>query len=175
MTNTIKVSKEKFKALYDVACSSWKTKFQDKFKENLFADELEFDRSFVEQMQSACTKEQLPIFTKIFGKFLENDLFSRIETYADVYKALGEKPKKSAYDKIKQIEKLFCGSWKKDFSDGNQRKWYPYFVWNSGGLVFVVSTCDGSYFHGQVAYFPDEKTANFVGRTFIDIYRKLSR
>jgi hypothetical protein len=176
MNNTIEISKEKFKSLYDIACPTWQTKFQDMFKNQLFKEKLEFNRNFVQEMESACTKEQLPVFKEIFGKFLGDDLFSKIKTYIDVCKELGEKPAKSPYDKIKQIEKLFCGNWKKDFSNNNQRKWYPYFVWNnSGGLVFDGSLCDHSFFFGRVAYFPDEKTSNFVGRTFIDIYRELSR
>lgn len=50
----IKIKKTEFQKLYDIACSSWKTKFDDKLKKFLFIDHVEFDESFIQEMRTAC-------------------------------------------------------------------------------------------------------------------------
>lgn len=103
-------------------------------------------------------------------------LFDRIKDYSDVYKELNEEEKQSPFDKIKQIERLFNGSWKKDRNNINQEKWYPYFYIVSGSLVFSVSSCRhhrSSIFSGQVGFYKDEKTSDFIGKTFIKIYEEI--
>lgn len=115
------------------------------------------------------------------------DLFGKIKNYSDVCKELNEKEftldsltslpeylriKTLAFLKIKQIEKLFNGDWKPKF-DGKQYNYYPYFTGIGLGMVFYGSydSCDFSY--GQVTFYKDKETSNFVGKTFIDIYREL--
>ena len=186
---TVKIKKLEFKKLYDVACEGWKTKFDEKFKNFIFDNEIEFESSFLEEMQKACTKEQLPIFLKIFGKFVEQseDLF-KIKSYSEVCKKLKEKEftlkdfsfmnielrkKALAQAKIQQIEKLFNGGWVKNWLDRNQQKWFPYFNVTENGLVFHCSSFHCGYADGQVAFFKDEKTSNFIGKTFPDIYKDI--
>lgn len=107
-------------------------------------------------------------------KLLVKDLFS-ITSYKEVCEILGEMEESCSYKKIKQIERLFNGGWKKDWSDSSQKKWYPYFNLEAGSLVFGRSHCHSYCFDGQVAYFKDEKTSTFVGKTFIDIYEVLAK
>lgn len=102
-----------------------------------------------------------------------DNLFSKINNYYDVCEHLKEGIESCPYKQIKQIEKLFNGSWKKDLTDINQKKWYPYFEIKSSGLVFVSSYGFSYCFFGQVAFFKDEETSNFVGKKFIDIYKRL--
>lgn len=104
-------------------------------------------------------------------------LIERIRYYEDVCRELGEDVKESPYDKIKQIEKLFYKGWVKDWSNVNQYKYYPYFVFSSsiGGLVFGDSGSDLDLCGGQVAYFPTREISDFVGKTFVDIYRELMK
>lgn len=87
----------------------------------------------------------------------------------------GHAKKFFAFFKLKVIEKLFNGDWTADWNDTRQRKWYPYFYRdNSGGWVDGVFACvDGDYFGSGVAYFRDEETAIYVGKTFKDIYLEL--
>ncbi len=116
------------------------------------------------------------------------DLFSKIKNYSDVCKELKEDEIKESdfkflhkndrkkainFAKVKQIERLFNGDWEVKF-DSNQQNWFPYFTsGGSSGLVFLSSGCydDCSYF--EVGFFKDKKTSDFVGKTFIDIYREL--
>lgn len=183
----ITIKKSTFKELYDLACEGWKKKFDEKFKSNVFSEDLSFEENFIIEMQNACNAEQLPVFLKIFKKFLPEDLFSKIKSYTDVCKALGikeltEKDFKSfgedarkllAFHKIKNIERALNGDWKADLKDPNQSKYCPYFRVDSGGLVFYVSGHTDSYFYGSAGLYKDSKTAEFVGRTFASIYQDL--
>lgn len=102
-------------------------------------------------------------------------LFENVKNYSDVCHLLNEAPETCPYRKIKQIEKLFNGGWIKDWSDGGQRKWYPYFETKASSLVFYYSDCNYGGFDGRVAYYKDEETSNFCGRTFLDVYEALSK
>lgn len=170
----IKIKKSEFSELYNKACPNWKIKFNDKFKNSLFSEELEFEEGFLTEMELACDADQLKIFQKIFKKYIKEDLLSKIKTYSDVCKELGEKEEKSPYNKLKQIERLFGRNWKKDWSNKSQYKHYPYFsITASGGLVFYDTYFHCVDFGDEVAFFPDSKTAEFVGKTFIKIYEEL--
>lgn len=102
-----------------------------------------------------------------------DNLFSKINNYYDICENLREATESCPYKQIKQIEKLFNGSWKIDLTNPNQKKWYPYFVIKNSGLVFYYSSYHSGSFHGLVAFYKDEETANFVGKKFIDIYKRL--
>lgn len=102
----------------------------------------------------------------------ETNLFA-ITSYREVYEYLQEKEESCPYKKLKQIERLFNGNWKKNWLDNTQRKYYPYFIASGGRLVFDDSGYVLDCYTGQVAYFKDEKTSTFVGKTFIDIYKEL--
>ena len=116
------------------------------------------------------------------------DLFSKIRTYSDVCTELGEKEltledfehlpeymvqKALAQAQIQQIEKLFNGNWVKDWTIENQPKFYPYYKVTANGLVFYGSDWDCSCAIGLVGFYKDRATSDFVGRTFINIYKKL--
>ncbi len=192
MKTTIKIKKSEFQKLYNIACNTWKPKFEEKFKNFLFSDTIEFEKDFLEDMRKACTEDQLKVFNVIFKAYLkeENDLFN-IKDYSELCKKYKikelkisdfkflpkeEQEKSLAYHQIKTIERIYNGiDWVLDWSNTNQYKYYPYFVYKVGSsLVFYGSDCDSICCSGQVAYFKDEKTSTFVGKTFIDIYRKLS-
>ena len=186
----IKIKKKEFQKLYNIACTTWKPKFDEKFKNFLFEDYIEFDESFLKQMESACTADQLKVFKVIFKEYLkkELDLFS-FDTYSKICKELKEKEytlkdfdflpeeyreKQLVFSQIKQIEKFFNQEWKADFKNSSQYKYYPYFEFEtSGGLRFVRSVSYGQSFHVQVFFYKSEGISNFVGKTFIDIYKKL--
>lgn len=123
-------------------------------------------------------KKEIDKYQAIIDK--QPDLFDN-NTYSKVCKALGEKEltikdfsflpleqrvKALAFHQIKNIEKLFnAGS--------TNNYWYPYFNRVSGGLVFYYSIdCSVSFF-GLVGLYKDRVTSDFVGKTFVDIYKIL--
>jgi hypothetical protein len=116
------------------------------------------------------------------------DLFDIIKNYSDVCIELGEdeinedwfaeefdketKVKLVAISRIKQIERLFNGNWVKDWNNRQQFKYYPYFDNTSSGLVFFGSGGRYSrFFNGQVGFYKDKQTSDFIGKTFIDLYK----
>ena len=117
------------------------------------------------------------------------DLFSIIENYSDVCKELGESEFTEAdfdnvgndysqklldFAKIQQISKLFNGDWKPNWKDSNERKWFPYFeIKASGGFGFSFSGYHDYYTFSAVAFYKDQKTSDFIGKKFSDIYEKL--
>jgi len=69
---------------------------------------------------------------------------------------------------------LFNGNWVKNWDDFNQKKYYPYFNFNPasfGSFGFFFS--DYCYYCScaVVAVYKDEKTSNYVGKTFYNIYK----
>ncbi len=174
--NKIIIKKSDFKELYDTACTTWIKKLDDYLKPYQFSEFIEFSESFVKEMKGACDTKQRVIFDKIFKEFKSDSLFDRIKTYSDVCKELGEKEITCPYQKIKQIEKLFNGDWKKDWTNRSQYKYYPYFEYStSSGFGFYSSLSPSYSFSGGVAFYKDQETSDYVGKTFIDIYKELSK
>jgi len=104
----------------------------------------------------------------------EDFLITNVKNYNDVCNYLKEPLELLPYLQIKQIERLFNGSWVKNFSI-DQNNYYPYFTYDktSGYLVFFGSRSGSSGSAGQVAFYKNEKISDYVGETFIDIYNKL--
>lgn len=183
----IKIKKDNFKELYDIACENWKSKFDELFKNSLFSDTLEFKEEFTEEMKKACNKDQLKVFLKVFKDYKSDDIFS-VNTYSKICKELKEeeytenhvsglpkeyKKKQLAFLKLQQISKFFNKNWTPDFSNKSEYKYYPYFEYKASGLVFSSSGCSSYCFSVQVAFYKTEEISNFVGKTFIDIYEDL--
>lgn len=102
------------------------------------------------------------------------NLFETITSYKDVCIELGEPEETCPYKKIKQIEKLFNRDWVKDWSNKNQKKYYPYFEHLTGsGWVFRASSYRCYFSDGQVAFYKNEETSDFCGRTFTKEYSEL--
>ncbi len=113
-------------------------------------------------------------------------LIGSITTYKQVCKALDieeltlsdfsflpteDRKKTLAFHKLQQIAKLFNGNWKPDWKNTNQNKYYPYFNMDSGGLGFSGSDFCYSGCDSSVVYFKDKETSDYVGKTFLSIYK----
>jgi hypothetical protein len=156
----------------------------NKFKKKIFM------KNNKEELKKQAEKLQkdLDALKALINKEENIDLFS-INTYGEVCKALKEKSysikdfeyvceedreKLLAFTQLKQIERLFNQDWIRDWSNESQYKYYPYFTVNSsGGLVFFGSYYSLSSSDGEVGFFKDQKTSDYIGRTFINIYEKL--
>lgn len=186
----IKISKVEFKKLYDLACDSWKTKFDNKFKNFIFSDELEFDKVFLDEMKAACDAKQLKVFNNIFEKHLISlNPFPGVKSYSDVCRQLGEYElsesdfkylpkymikKALAQSKLQQIQSLSWGKNELNWKDTNQRKWFPYFaVDDSVGLVLYGADCYSSSFGDRVAVYKTKDDAILVGKLFLPLYKDL--
>lgn len=182
----IKISKSSFKELYDVACETWQTKFNEKFSKFNFTDYIEFEENFLEEMKQACSSEQLLIFNKIFKEHLPKSPFEGIKDYKSFCKISGkEELKESDFKKsdnskktltqakITQFEDYFNNGEKLDWNNKSQAKWYPWYETGSGSLWFVGCHDRDYRFAGAAGYFKSQEIAKFVGETFIDVYKDL--
>lgn len=115
-------------------------------------------------------------------------LFDKVRNYSDVCYYLNVKEltiesfnflseeeaiKQLAFHQIKNIEKLFNDGWTVSIEDNNQYKYFPYFTLLSCGLVFSDSGHGSSFWAGSVGVYKDSKTSDFIGKTFIDIYKNI--
>lgn len=184
----MKIKKQEFNKLYKIACKDWQKKFREKFEFEFFSDELEFEDSFLSEIEIACTQEQLVIFKEIFKSWSKKEELFTITAYKQVCKALkedeitdscfGKLPhcdinKLVAFARLKQIERLYNGNWKANF-DGNQNNYYPYFIKSKNSWGFCDCCFDSADSCSWAGLFKDSKTAEYIGKTFLkEIYLPL--
>lgn len=77
------------------------------------------------------------------------------------------------------INRVLNEGWEPNYSNGNERKYYPYFVWEenaAGGPGFssIDFICDYSHSYvGARRVYPTEKLAIYAGKQFIEIHNKI--
>lgn len=91
---------------------------------------------------------------------------------------LPEKDRESAlaHNQLTVICRVLRGDWVPDWSDYNQRKWYPWFEKSDSGFGFSITGYDLWYTTTNVGSrlcFPSEEMARYAGKTFESIYNKL--
>ena len=123
-----------------------------------------------------------------FGKttFLK-DFQEVVKTYEDACKVIGEEPieeqrlldcgigkSEIAFMKLKAIFKAankMNNDWKPDYTDSNQYKWYPYFIWRSSGFRYRDTYCAGTAASaGSRLCCGISDDAEYIGRQFEDLY-----
>lgn len=179
----ITISKSKFKKLYDVACSDWKSKFNTRFKECLFSDEIEFDKNFFSEMKEACDAKQLKVFKDIFKDELKKEEEGKINSLKDACKLLSldynEIEKCSATTRLKTIIKAinFIDNgnkvWKANFTSGDY-KYLPYFRRERAGwVVYDVGVYYSAGSDCSVGlYFKNKKSAEDAASKFLALYNE---
>jgi len=68
MKNPRTLNQEQAKKIINCACSTWKPKLLEAFKNLLLHDEIIIEESYYQEMRKACTADQHIIFDEIFGK-----------------------------------------------------------------------------------------------------------
>ena len=121
-----------------------------------------------------------------FGKetFRKKD-FNDIKTFEDACQTLDINPDavccdvdtsdEVAYKKLKVIVKAINQGWTPDWSDTDQRKWWPWFNLSSGfGFSDSDYYCD--YTNTTVGFrlcFESEEKSDYTAKQFIDLYKEL--
>jgi hypothetical protein len=77
-----------------------------------------------------------------------------------------------AHAKLIIVAKALNGDWKPNWQDYNQYKYYPWFEMDAPGfrLYTLVDFCQHSDVGSRLC-FRDRETANYAGKTFIDLYQ----
>lgn len=123
-----------------------------------------------------------------FGKttFLKN-FQDAVKTYEDACEIIGEKPideqhlmdcgigkSEIAFIKLKTIFKAankMNNYWKADYSNSNQHKYYPYFIWRSSGFRYDGTYCTvtGTGICSWLCCGTSDD-AEYIGKQFEDLY-----
>ena len=115
-------------------------------------------------------------------------VFERIKTVDDVCVEYGTsleqfnnkwsclEENERAFKIIKMATKIFNEGWVPNYNDSTQKKWYNWFEFRAGsGFCFSNTNYSYAYANATVGSricFKDEKTAEHVGRLFVEIYEK---
>lgn len=129
-----------------------------------------------------------PELEEFYGEaFFKPTDFRSIKTFADVCLENGTNEQEFNarfedldldtinYEKVKLIVKAINKDWVPDWSNTNQRKWYPWFDFSPSGAGFS----DSSYYYtdtiatvGSRLCFETEEKCKYAANQFIDIYNK---
>lgn len=149
---------------------------------------LQITEANVRKLYKDATPEFKTTLEDTFGKeFFSAKITDRVKTYENACKALGEAPlacfisdltqDEIFYRKLKTITKALNEGWSPDWTNSNERKWFPYFNASSGsGFVFCATNCCYSTpSTGLISRlcFKSEELAKYAGRQFTDLYRGL--
>ena len=126
------------------------------------------------------------VLTETFGEecFKKRE-FTDIKTFEDACDELGinpsiiinsnDQPDEVAYKKLKVIIKAINGGWTPDWSNDNQKKWWPWFNLSSGFGFF-----DSFYLYtlsntrvGSRLCFESEAKSTYTAKQFINLYEEL--
>lgn len=111
------------------------------------------------------------------------DIFDKVKSYEDA-KALVKLTKddiegRVAMDMMLTIRKALVQDWEADYANPNQKKWYPYFIYDKSLSAFRLNDTYYAYegtntLLGARLVFPDEKTARYFGShpPFLEIINK---
>lgn len=88
--DVIKVTREEFKKIYNVACKTWKEILTEWCNEQTFNDKLEFTNKQIKGMIEASTEAQLPIVKEVFHEYVHKGIdLSEMEFTGEVFDTQG--------------------------------------------------------------------------------------
>lgn len=129
-------------------------------------------------------------FQKVLNETFGSDIFRKrsfdeIKTFEDACDELGieiptslfsdlDTPDEIAYKKLKVIVKAINQGWEPDWSNTNQKKWWPWFNLSSGfgfsdsnyGYPYTVTAV------GSRLCFESEKKSDYTANQFVDLYEQ---
>lgn len=151
---------------------------------------LQIEESKARSIYKTASSELKIMLEDTFGKeFFSQKVTERIKTYEDACVELGITPidesirssngftkDEIAYRKIKTITEALNEGWVPDWTDENQKKWFPYFYPNySSGFVFNYTDYDCSLTtaaNGLRLCFKSDELATYAGKQFVELYKE---
>lgn len=141
------ISRDNLKQIYDVACSSWKTKIEDYAKRNPFGNEIEFSKAEIDEMFSASDSKQKAILNKFFQ--LPKNIMDTVKSFKDACSVLGIHPEsvystsdtkdEIAFKKLKVIIKALNEGWYPNWDNSNEAKYFNYFNMERGFSSYATN------------------------------------
>src|ERR1035437_10795204 len=87
MSKNQTINRNDLKAIYDIACSSWKTKLEEYAKRNPFENEISFSQPEIDAMFSASDTKQINVLKKFFS--IPTDIRDKVKSFLDACDVLG--------------------------------------------------------------------------------------
>lgn len=178
------ITRLQLKEIYDIACSTWKTKIEKFGNRNPFLNTIEFSKEEIQEMVNASDSKQIVVVKKIFDIIDKSETIKSIE---DACKVLGEKDKEIielrilyktkeisrktiALQELVVITKALNDGWIADFDNGD----YKYILWWYLGKNFRLDFC--SYYNSDSVVptrlcHKSREIALYSAKQFIDIWR----
>ncbi len=128
---------------------------------------------------------------KAVTKTAPKDITKRVKTYVDACAVLGIEPineevftklgftkDEIAYRKLKTIAEALNEGWRPDWTNSNEYKYWPWFVYNPNSAGFACATTYNAATYtttrvGSRLCFKTRELAAYAGTQFIDIYNDL--
>ena len=185
---TIKIPRKEIIAISSSLCDPWKLRVFSLLIEHEGKKDISVSDTILKEAWEVADIDKKKWLRKYYDTVKEVDILSKIDDYSSICRLLetkkltvkdfsflpiDQREKALAHHQIKSIETLVNGDWRVDICNPNQYKYYPYFSKRSCGLVFLSSGSDYGLCSGQVGYYKDRNTSDFVGRKFLHIYAKL--
>ena len=146
---------------------------------------LKLDKATAIKIYKKASKEIQQILVATFGEStLTGNVMDRVKTFEDACQEAGVKPgsvytaldapDEVAFKKLKLIIKVINEGWVPDWSNINQRKWWPWFNLSSG---FGFDDSHDHYANtyttvGSRLCFENEEKCTYVAKQFIDLYEE---
>ena len=147
------------------------------------------EKKATEEAERLAEKLGVEVITlKAVTKTAPKDITKRVKTYADacavlgiesdndeVLTKLGFTKDEIAYRKLKTIAKALNESWEPDWTNRNEYKYWPWFVYNPAAAGFADAYAYGaasttSTYIGSRLCFKTDALARYAGMQFNDIY-----
>ena len=138
--NNQTITRDNLKRIYDIACSSWKTKIEGYAKRNPFNSEIEFSQSEIDEMFKASDSKQKELLSQFFKQ--PSDIRDKVKSFLDACLVLGLNADKVysstdsrdevAFKKLKVIIKALNQGWYPNWENEAEYKWVNYFKMKGG-------------------------------------------
>ena len=151
---------------------------------------LQIEECKAKELYKTASPEFKAMLEDSFGiDFFKSKIMDRVKNFADICLILGttqgefnakfssyEKDTK-AYEKLKLITKVLNEGWTPNWSDKNEKKWYPWFEFNNGAGAFVCSKTLYGWTYtitdgGSRLRFKSAELAKFAGELFQKEYNE---
>ncbi len=128
------ITRDNLKAIYDIACSSWKSKLDGYAKRNPFESEISLTQSEIDEMFKASDTSQIGVLKKFFSVPL--DIRDKVKSFIDACIILNIDHKsvfsltdtkgEAAFKRLKVIIRALNEGWWPDWNNQNE---YKYWIW----------------------------------------------
>ncbi|HEX5555317.1 MAG TPA: hypothetical protein VFX43_18910 [Chitinophagaceae bacterium] len=144
---------------------------------------IEKELSEIRQVYAEADQSGKKLMELLYGLNVLGGITGRIVSFEHACQELNANPTKImsvgvstdevAYRKLKVITEALNDGWTPDWSDDDEKKWYPWFDFQVGRFVFGSVLCFCTFsFLGSRLCFRTRELAEYAGKQFEDLYNQ---